>query len=140
MPPQPAVWREPGKSSDAECTSRWDNLRVAALCIGVKAYPGSDALDTTVKDTKAMHKKINLLDQCRAAMILDPESRVEMYEKMRKRFLELLSSIPPELVIIFYEGHGKEFDGDLFLMPTGAQYDDPDDCKQTCISHREVLE
>jgi len=52
----------PRKSSDTEWERRWDNLRVAALCIGVRAYPADDALHTTVKDTKKICREINKLN------------------------------------------------------------------------------
>ena len=139
MPSPKPPFNEPGTSSDVGWANRWDNLRVAALCIGVKAYPGAAALSTTVKDAEAMCKEINMLDRCRAATLTDSKSRTDIYEAVRKQFLELLSSNPPEMVIIFYAGHGMEIDRNLFLMPTLAKYDDADDCKETCISHLEVL-
>jgi len=47
------------KPSDTGWASRWDNLRVSALCISVKAYPDNNALHTTVKDAKMICTRIN---------------------------------------------------------------------------------
>jgi len=47
------------KPSDTGWAIRWDNLRVSALCISVKAYPDNNALHTTVKDAKMICTRIN---------------------------------------------------------------------------------
>jgi len=127
------------KSTDMDWVRRWENLRVAALCIGVSAYAGGSALGTAVKDADAIYEAINMLDRCRAATLIDPKSRSD-FQAVLKLFLEPLSSNPPEMVIIFFAGHGMEIDRNLFLMPTLARYEDVDSCKETCISHLEVLE
>ena len=100
---------------DGMADDRWDDLRVAALCIGVQAYKGSDALGNSVSDARAIFDRINQLPRCRAAMLVDPKSSDEIYKAVREQFLKPLSRRPPELVIIFYAGHGFQVDSDLFL-------------------------
>jgi len=72
-------------------------------------------------------------------MLMDPKSKGDISEAIQKQFLEPLSSNPPEMLIIFYAGHGMGIGHDLFLLPTLAKYEDSDDRKEMCISHMEVL-
>ena len=65
-------------------------------------------------------------------------STFKVYEAVRN-FLKPLGSNPPEILIIFYVGHGKEINREVFLMPTSAKYEDADDCENTCTSHLKVL-
>ena len=136
MPPVKPSFIEP---DDAMADDRWDDLRVAALCIGVQAYKGRDALGNTVRDAEAIFDRINQLPRCRAAMLVDPKSSDEIYKAVREQFLKPLSRRPPELVIIFYAGHGFQVDSNLFLIPTGADYRDAAGCQNTCTSHLTVL-
>ena len=61
------------------------------------------------------------------------------YRAVRDEFLAPLSRRPPKVVIIYYAGRGKQVAKELFLIPTGAAYQDAHDCKQTCLSHLDVL-
>ena len=75
MPPVRPMFQEPGSYKDPGWNERWDNLRLAALCIGVQAYPGDAALGNTLRDVEAMYKEVNMLDGCRAAILKDPKSK-----------------------------------------------------------------
>ena len=132
-------FREPRAEPGAPHETRWDNLRVAALCIGVQAYKGGDVLGNAVRDCEAVARRINALPRCRAATLVNPKTNNEIYCALRDQFLEPLRRKPPEVVVIFYAGHGKQIDNELFLLPTGAKWADAHDCRQTCTSHLQIF-
>ena len=61
-------------------------------------------------------------------MLVDPKSSDDIYRAVRDEFLAPLSRRPPKVVIIYYAGHGKQVAQELFLIPTGAAYQDAHDC------------
>jgi len=139
MPPPKQSFEEPGTDKESGWDARWENLRLAVLCIGVQAYPGHAALANTVRDADEMYKNVNMFHGCRAAILRDPKTKNEIYDAMRRKFLEPISKYPPQMVLLFYAGHGVQVDNSLFLIPARAEYSDVGDCKQACLSHLEVF-
>lgn len=96
-------------------------------------------MGNTIRDAKEMYKRINQLPRCCAALLVDPKSKDEMYNAIRNLFLEPLSRKPPDLVIIFYAGHGVQIGTKLSVIPARAEYDDETDCESKCIWHLELF-
>ena len=132
--------QEPGTHKDSSWDTRWDNLRLAVLCIGVQEYPREYKLENPVRDAEAMYNEVNKHSRCRAAILQNPKNTGDIYNTVRKDFLEPLSRNPPEVVALIYGGHGKQVENKLYMIPTHAKFEDEDDCKNTCLSHLEVFQ
>ena len=97
-----ALFREPGTNKDPGWETRWDNHRLALLCICVEEYEATqNKLKTPVRDAEAIYNEVNKHSRCRAAILQNPKNKVDMYNTVCNNFLELLSSRnPPEVVVL----------------------------------------
>ena len=75
-------------------------MSIAVLCIGVQEYPREYKLENPVRDAEAMYNEVNKHSRCRAAILQNPRNTGDIYNTVRKDFLEPLSRNPPEVVAL----------------------------------------
>ncbi len=121
----------------------WEDLRLAALCIGVGAYPGPSRLDNPVRDADALFDAINKLPDCRAAIVRDPPDKNAILVHLQN-FLGELAALSanqlPDVVMLVVASHGMQHESNVFIIPAQAKCDSKLNLERTCVSHLRVLE
>jgi hypothetical protein len=121
----------------------WEDLQLAALCIGVGAYPGPSRLDNPVRDADALFEAINKFPDCRTAIVRDPTNNDAILVHLQN-FLEELAALSsdqlPDVVMLVVASHGVQYESNVFIIPTQAKFNSKLDLKRTCVSHLTVLE
>jgi len=103
-----------------------------ALCIGIDDYPGSNRLPNCVFDAEDMH------DCCKKKMRFDEVIVLKNSNKreMRQAIRDLREKFVKDgsLVIIFFSGHGAEYEGVNYLLPLGMDSNAEEDYAEEAVS------
>ena len=60
-------------------------------------------------------------------------------EEAIKTFVAGLVNLPPEIVVLYFAGHGIRVRGKMFLVPSNANLDSGADLEQWCLSIDEIF-
>ena len=103
-------------SCDEFCQS-WQGLHAAMLCIGLDEYLHISKLPNAMRDAHALQEQANAVPQCKAEILENPCTAVDMTIGIKK-FLNLdgLKKSPPEVVLIVYCCQGMQ-QGTVYLLP-----------------------
>jgi len=95
-----------------------DNDRVA-LVIGNSKYTHLESLDNPVRDAKLI---ANTLDSIGFIVMLDSNlENKTSFRNIKYNFSDLIDSLDPSVVLIYYAGHGMEIGGENYLLPINIE-------------------
>ena len=63
----------------------------------------------------------------------NPATKASIEEAI-KTFVAGLVNLPPEIVVLYFAGHGIRVGGKMFLVPSNANLDSEADLEQLCMS------
>jgi uncharacterized caspase-like protein len=106
--------------------------RRQALAIGINAYTGTDPLDSCVNDATDM-------SNCLRSIGFEVHTRMDPdYYSLQRITQKFIRSIQPgAIVILYYSGHGVQYGGYNFLVPTDI---DPGHIKESALSAERLIE
>jgi len=114
---------------------RWGGLRVAGLCIGVDDYEHIPPLGNAVRDAEAFNKKLKAMPGCFSAVIRNPADARDLLRSIRKHLQDAdMLENPPEVIVIYYAGHGIQQGHKVYLVPVNATLAELDDLDFECLS------
>jgi len=120
---------------------RWGGLRVAGLCIGAGDYIDLTPLSNAVRDAVAFNEKLNAMPGCRSNVKKNPEDLPRLIKAIRG-FLEdaNMRADPPQVIVIYYAGHGIQEGGRVYLVPLNASREVVDDLDVECLSLDKLMQ
>lgn len=109
--------------------------RRLALVIGVSAYDPLSRLDQSLEDAREVGEVLDEKAGFEVTQIMDATSAA-----LRRQVTDFAAKVEPsDVVVIYYGGHGVQYDGHNYLLPS----DYPDDASQLttlALSASELLE
>jgi len=120
---------------------RWGGLRVAGLCIGVDDYAHIPPLGNAVRDAEAFNKKLKAMPGCFSAVIRNPADARDLLRSIRKHLQDAdMLENPPEVIVIYYAGHGIQQGHKVYLVPVNATLEELDDLDVECVSLDKLMQ
>jgi len=110
------------------------NSAKLALLIGNKDYKNNAALDNTINDINLVGQKLNKL----GFFVTEAknETKEALKEELRAYHNKLRSG---DMALIYYSGHGLQYQGANFLVPIGADIKVPAEILKETISVDDIL-
>jgi uncharacterized caspase-like protein len=70
--------------------------------------------------------------------LYDPKSKTEIKEAVNRYYNQMKDKIGA-VGIIYYAGHGIQYEGDNYLIPTSASLQNPSDLEDQCVKMNQVM-
>jgi len=102
-----------------------------ALVIGAQQYQNLPPLRNALNDARMMFATLKAKG-FEVNLLLDPKSRQEVKTAITA-YYEQMRDVEGGVGIIFYAGHGIQYNGENYLIPTGATLNDPSDLDDYCV-------
>lgn len=118
--------------------------RRIALCIGINEYPGNRALpncEADAEDMHAMFKRLGFDD----VILLKNANKFNIMKTIRElceEFVKVLDKVLDKdgsVVVIFFSGHGSEYEGEVYLWPAAMESTKEKDLAETAISANAIM-
>lgn len=109
-----------------------------ALVIGAQSYTSLPPLKNSINDASAIS---SLLAEkgFKVEYLPEPKTKVVLKEAITRYFLEMKDQ-SNAVGIIYYAGHGLQFEGKNFIIPTSANLQNPGDLSDQCIDMTIVMD
>ena len=121
--------------------ARWGGLRVFGLCIGVDKYEHHPNLGNAVRDAEAFSSKLNSMPGCLSVVIRNPAEAKDVLKSIRRHLQDAdMLRDPPEIIIIYFAGHGIQPGQKVYLVPGKAVLDVVDELDMECLSVEKLLQ
>jgi hypothetical protein len=111
------------------------NRSMAALVIGVAAYPGAQQLANPVHDAEDIGEKLRGYGF--EVIVVTDCTKAEM-DRQLKAFRELLQT--HDVGLFFFAGHGMQIEGTNYLLATDTDTDNEIDAKHSSLSLDRVVD
>jgi len=111
---------------------------LCALCIGNDKYGTKfGPLTNCAEDAKQVAARVSCVSGSSATSAFNLKDRASM----RGALVEFLDKIhrAPQVVLIYFSGHGVQEGDAIFLVPTGASTSSVQDLHEQCLSHDDVF-
>lgn len=108
-----------------------------ALVIGVQNYVNVPPLRHSLNDASAMAKTLESKG-FRVESLYDPKTKNEIKEAIT-RYYNIMRNQTGSVGIIYYAGHGTQFEGENYLIPAAATLQIPGDMEEQCVKMNSFL-
>jgi uncharacterized protein (TIGR02145 family) len=108
-----------------------------ALVIGAQNYSSLPLLHNSLSDATAMTKALGSKG-FEVNAIYDPKTKQEMKDGITWYFNKM-KGLTNAVGIIFYAGHGMQYEGDNYIIPTAASLENPGDLDDNCVKMNSVM-
>ena len=105
--------------------------------IGAQNYTALPALRNSLNDAKAMTAALKGKG-FQVESLYDPKTKREIKDAIN-RYFNLLRDEAGAVGIIYYAGHGMQYEGDNFMIPTTATLQNPGDLEDYCVKMNTVM-
>src|SRR5437899_2507226 len=112
------------------CVAFAQNKRIA-LVIGAQNYTGLPALRNSLNDATAMASALQSKG-FQVEALYDPKTKREIKEAINRYFNEM-RDLTGAVGIIYYAGHGMQYEGENYIIPTNATLQNPSDLEDFCV-------
>jgi TPR repeat protein len=113
-------------------------LKRYALVIGAQSYTSLPPLKNSINDASAIS---SLLTEkgFKVEYLPEPKTKAVLKEAITRYFLEMKDQ-SNAVGIIYYAGHGLQFEGKNYIIPTSANLQNPGDLSDQCIDMTIVMD
>ncbi len=118
-------------------SAQQDNTKRLALVIGVQNYTAVPPLRHSLNDARDMATVLTSKG-FKVETLLDPKSKKEIKDAITRYFNTMRESTGA-VGIIYYAGHGTQFEGENYLIPAGAALQIPGDMDEQCVKMNTVM-
>jgi TolB-like protein len=108
-----------------------------ALIIGAQNYTTLPRLRNSLNDARAMSAKLKTKG-FQVEVLYDPKTKGEVRDAIT-RYYNIMSNQSGGVGLIFYAGHGMQYDGDNYIIPTSASLQNPGDLDDQCVKINTVM-
>jgi uncharacterized protein (TIGR02145 family) len=108
-----------------------------ALVIGAQNYSVLPPLHNSLNDARAMATKLKSKG-FEVEALYDPKSKREIRDAIT-RYYNIMRDKVGAVGLIFYAGHGMQYEGDNYLIPTTASLQNPGDLEDQCVKMNTVM-
>src|SRR5258707_3112045 len=108
-----------------------------ALIIGAQNYTTLPPLRNSLNDAKAM-TSILKTKGFEVEALYDPKTKREIRDAIT-RYFNLMRDQVGAVGLIFYAGHGMQYEGDNYIIPTAASLQNPGDLEDQCVKMNTVM-
>ena len=109
-----------------------------ALCIGNDTYAATfGPLVNCAKDARHVAERVSSVSGASATSVTNLKDRASMQGAL-EHFLDKIHR-PPQVVLIYFSGHGVQEGDSIFLVPTGASPRSVQELREQCLSHDDVF-
>jgi TPR repeat protein len=109
-----------------------------ALVIGAQSYTSLPPLKNSVNDAAAM-SEILTQKGFKVDYLPEPKTKIVLKEAITRYFHEMKDQ-SNAVGIIYYAGHGLQFEGKNYIIPTSANLQNPGDLSDQCIDMTVVMD
>ena len=116
--------------------------RIQALCIGVNAYKEWDTLSNAVADAEIVASNVRDLPESRVREVCtNPATKASLEKAVSDFVLHIEKNSAPQIVLIFYAGHGIQEGDRIYLVPANAKKEPVDaaELEEQCLSHDKLF-
>ena len=111
---------------------------LCALCIGNDKYAVLfGPLVNCATDAKHVAERVRSVSGASATLLCNLKDRTSMQGALED-FLDKIHH-PPQMVLIYFSGHGVQEGDAIFLVPTGASPSSDKELREQCLSHDDVF-
>ncbi|NBB31507.1 SUMF1/EgtB/PvdO family nonheme iron enzyme [Cellulophaga sp. BC115SP] len=111
------------------------NEKRLALVIGIKKYRNLPPLKNTLNDANDMARELSASG---FEVILKEDLDKSMFNEALEKFGQKLKN--NNVGLLYYSGHGIQYNGETYLIPTNAVIKDSSDVDANCIRLSDILE
>jgi hypothetical protein len=122
--------------SAAMAHSQQPGTRVA-LVIGVQNYTSVPPLQHSLNDATDMAASLKSKG-FRVEFLKDPKSKKEIKDAVT-RYYNTMRALNKAVGIIYYAGHGTQFEGENYLIPASASIQVPGDMDEQCVKMNTLM-
>ncbi len=108
-----------------------------ALVIGAQTYTSLPALRNSLNDARAMAAKLKSKG-FQVEVVYDPKTKKDVRDAIT-RYYNLMRDKVGAVGLIFYAGHGMQYEGDNYIIPTTASLQNPGDLEDQCVKMNTVM-
>ena len=108
-----------------------------ALIIGAQNYTALPPLRNSLNDAKSMTAVLKSKG-FQVETLLDPKSKREIRDAIT-RYYNIMRDQVGGVGLIFYAGHGMQYEGDNYLIPTTASLQNPGDLEDQCVKMNTIM-
>lgn len=115
-----------------------DSQKKLALIIGAQNYASLPPLRNAISDAQAMTTTLKSKG-FEVETLYDPKSKKEIRDAIT-RYYNVMRDAVGAVGIFFYAGHGTQFEGMNYIIPTQAPLDNPGDLEEYCVKMNYVMD
>ena len=109
-----------------------------ALIIGAQNYTSLPPLRNAIRDAEDMTRTLSAKG-FEVETLYDPKTKKEIRDAVT-RYFNVMRHSTGAVGILFYAGHGTQFDGMNYIIPTSAPLDNPGDLEEYCVKMNYVMD
>lgn len=113
------------------------NSKRVALVIGAQNYSVLPPLRNSLNDARAMTTKLKAKG-FQVESLYDPKTKREIRDAVTRYYNTMRDQVGA-VGIIFYAGHGMQYEGDNYIIPTDASLDNPGDMEGQCVKMNTIM-
>jgi LmbE family N-acetylglucosaminyl deacetylase len=113
------------------------NGKRVALVIGAQNYTNLPPLRNSLNDAKSIGLALKEKG-FQVETVLDPKTKRDIKDAINRYFLLMREEVGA-VGIIFYAGHGMQFEGDNYIIPIAASLQNPGDLEDYCVKMNTVM-
>jgi hypothetical protein len=113
------------------------NTKRVALIIGAQNYTVLPPLRNSLQDAQSI-KKVLQQKGFTINMVLDPKSKKELKDAINWYFQQMQGEVGAT-GLIYYAGHGMQYQGDNYIIPTSASLNNPGDLEDNCLKMNTLM-
>ncbi len=114
-----------------------DSPKRVALIIGAQNYTMLPPLRNSLNDAKAISSLLKTKG-FQVETLADPKTKREVRDAIT-RYYNLMRDQVGAVGVIFYAGHGMQYEGDNYLIPTTASLQNPGDLEDQCVKMNTIM-
>jgi hypothetical protein len=113
------------------------NTKRVALIIGAQNYTVLPPLRNSLQDAQSV-KKVLQQKGFTINMLLDPKTKKELKDAINWYFQQMQGEAGAT-GLIYYAGHGMQYQGDNYIIPTSASLNNPGDLEDNCLKMNTLM-
>ena len=121
----------------ATVSAQQDNAKRFALVIGVQNYVSVPPLRHSLNDATDMSTVLRSKG-FKVEALYDPKSKKEIKDAIT-RYYNIMRNQNGAVGIIYYAGHGTQYEGENYLIPASANLQIPGDMDEQCVKMNTLM-
>lgn len=119
------------------CSYAQSGQKKIALIIGAQNYTGLPKLRHSLSDARDMSTRLKSKGFL-VESLFDPKTKREIKDAIN-RYFNLMRDNDGAVGIIFYAGHGMQYEGENYIIPTTATLQNPGDLEDYCVRMNTIM-